>query len=126
VHFLVIDIRFGTPIYVFLAFDPREAVDYPGMPVREITLTLPYAPDCSGPLRGVGRCSIGQDPNWISSFREFASDGAVAGAGYILIEPLYVGPTWQAYAQEFRPQGATIGQRRAGSAVKGKRCDRPV
>jgi hypothetical protein len=119
VHFLVIDVRFGTPIYVFLALDPRQSADYPGLPVREITLTLPDATVCCEPPH-VGRCSIGQDPNWINRFREFGSDGAVAGAGYTLIEPLYVGPTWQAYAQEFRPQGATIAQRRAGFSTRMK------
>jgi hypothetical protein len=119
VYFLVIDVRFGTPIYVFLALDPREADDYPGLPVREVTLSFPLAAeDGSGPQRSVGRCSVGQDPNWMNLFREFASDGAVAGAGFILIEPLYVGPTWQAYAREFRPQGGNVGRRRGAAVVK--------
>ena len=33
------------------------------------------------------------------------SAGAVASAGYILIEPRYVGPNWSAYVFAFKPGG---------------------
>jgi len=113
-HFLVIDPRFGTPIYVFLLIDPRESDGYPGLPVREVMLTSSTPPDPSASLSRVGRCSVGQDPTGSSHFREFRSEAALIGAGFSLIEPLYVGPTWQAYAREYRPQGSKLGNRRSG------------
>jgi len=102
VFFLVIDSRFGTPIYVFLELDPRLDDDYPGQTVREVTLESPAS-------RVGGVYAIGRDPAKPERFRKFASDGAVAGAGFILIEPRYVGATWQAYTREFRPQGEGTG-----------------
>jgi hypothetical protein len=99
-HFLVIDSRFGTPIYVFLELDPRRAEAYPGLEVREVDIE--FAP----PPTGAGRRStIGRDPHQLNRFREFGSDAATAGAGFILIEPRYVGPSWEAYSREYRPQG---------------------
>jgi len=99
-HFLVIDDRYGTPIYVFLELDPRGMTAYPGLTVREVTLETPE------PAAALGRRSaIGRDPQQLDHFRGFGSDGAVAGAGYILIEPRYVGPSWEAYSHVFRPHG---------------------
>jgi hypothetical protein len=98
-HFLVVDIRFGTPIYVFLEADPHGDGDYPGMAVEEITL------EAGPPTTNGKRCAIGRDPNQLERFREFVSDGAVARAGFILVEPRYVGPTWEGYCRNFRPEG---------------------
>ena len=106
-HFLVVDARFGTPIYAFLELDPRGADGYPGLAVREVTLEFLSAPGgpADGPVRLGRRPSIGRDPHQLDSFREFAFDGAVARDGFILIEPRYIGPSWEAYEREFRPQG---------------------
>jgi hypothetical protein len=98
-HYLVIDPRFGTPIYVFLEIDPRGNDEYPGLDVREITL------DSSQPPGSRRQRAIGRDPHHLDVFREFGSDGSATVAGYILIEPRYVGPSWESYAREFRPQG---------------------
>lgn len=112
--FLVIDSRFGTPIYVFLELDPRLEEDYPGQTVREVTLESPS-------YRVGGIYAIGRDPAVPDRFRKFCSDGAVAGAGFILIEPRYVGATWQAYTREFRPQGGKAGHRKDDLSPKMKR-----
>jgi hypothetical protein len=98
-HFFVVDARFGTPIYVLLENDPNGAEDYPGLAVRVVTLELIGA---AGPSR---RCALGRDPNNLDRFREFVSDGAVARAGFLLLEPRYVGATWDGYCRHFRPEG---------------------
>jgi hypothetical protein len=98
-HFLVVDVRFGTPIYVLLEDDPQGTKDYPGLVVREVTLEF-------GPGLGTSRRrAIGRDPNHLDLLREFASDAAVAHAGFILLEPRYVGPNWEGYCRQFRPEG---------------------
>jgi hypothetical protein len=94
-HFLVVDARYGTPIYVFL----ESAPDSPGLTVQEVTLETAGAPAAGR------RTAIGRDPNHLERFREFVSDGAVARAGFILIEPRYVGATWEGYSRQFRPEG---------------------
>ena len=94
-HFLVVDNRFGTPIYVILQSDPRCERDFPQLKVREVTLEE---------QAGAG-AAVGRDPARLDQFREFRSDGAVAGAGFILIEPRYVGPSWLSYLTTFRPEG---------------------
>jgi hypothetical protein len=98
-HFLVVDPRFGTPIYVLLENDPNGAEGYPGLAVRAVTLELGGAPE---PSR---RRALGRDPNNLDRLREFVSDGAVARAGFILLEPRYVGATWEGYCRHFRPEG---------------------
>jgi hypothetical protein len=99
-HFLVVDTRYGVPIHAFLELDPRGTTDYPGLVVREVAIEL------ADPAGGVGRrVAVGRNPHRLDKFQEFESDVAVARAGFILIEPRYVGPTWQAYVSEFRPQG---------------------
>ena len=55
--------------------------------------------------RASRRGAIGRDPAHLERFREFASDGAVARAGFILVEPRYVGPDWEGYCRQFRPEG---------------------
>jgi hypothetical protein len=99
-HFLVVDGRYGTPVYAFLETDPRADAGFPGLAVREVAL------DPAEAAAGfAARVSVGLDPGRGDRFREFRSDGAVASAGFILIEPRYVGATWQGYVTEFRPQG---------------------
>ena len=98
-HFLVVDARFGTPIYVFLERDPHGQDGYPGLRVQEVTLEA-GAPSAAG-----RRAAIGRDPAHLERFREFVSDGAVARAGFILVEPRYVGPNWEGYCRQFRPEG---------------------
>jgi hypothetical protein len=98
-HFLVVDVRFGTPIYVFLECDPHGQNGYPNLAVQEVTL------EAGGtPLVG-RRAAIGRDPAHLNRFREFVSDGAVARAGFVLVEPRYVGPSWEGYCRHFRPEG---------------------
>src|SRR5262245_62165526 len=94
-HFLVVDNRFGTPIYVILESDPRGERGFPALRVREVTLEERVGP----------RAAVGRDPARLDRFREFRSEGAVAGAGFILIEPRYVGPNWVSYLSAFRPEG---------------------
>lgn len=98
-HFLVVDARFGTPIYVFLERDPHGQAGYPGLAVREVTLEAWVGSSASR------RLAIGRDPAHLERFREFASDGAVTRAGFILVEPRYVGPNWEGYRRQFRPEG---------------------
>jgi hypothetical protein len=115
-HFLVIDHRFGTPIYAFLERDPHGHPDYPGLSVREVTLEPGPPPPACG-----RRCAIGRDPARLERFREFPSEGAVARAGFILIEPRYVGPNWEGYCSQFRPEGEKPAKRpsRAPAAARG-------
>jgi hypothetical protein len=113
VYFLVIDPRFGVPIHVFLETDPRRAAAFPGLAVREVRIEP--APSAERDARA----TIGQDPRQLARFREFRSDRAATGAGFIPVEPRYVGPTWESYSHEFRPQGEKPQKRpgRSGSAV---------
>lgn len=104
-HFLVVDPRFGTPIYVFLEANPHGDAHYPGLVVQEITL------EASAPVSENRRTSIGRDPNHLSHFREFASDGAVSRAGFILVEPRFVGMDWEGYSRQFRPEGVKPAKR---------------
>ena len=99
-HFLVVDARFGTPIYVFLERDPHGQDGYPGLRVQEVVIESGSAPAPAG-----RRAAIGRDPAHLERFREFPSDGAVARAGFILVEPRYVGPNWEGYCRQFRPEG---------------------
>jgi hypothetical protein len=114
-HFLVVDPRFGTPIYAFLERDPRGQAGYPGLAVREVSLEPGAAAAASR------RPAIGRDPARLERFREFASEAAVARAGFILIEPRYVGPNWEGYCGQFRPEGEKPAKRpaRAPAAVRG-------
>lgn len=93
--FLVVDNRFGTPIYVILESDPRGERGYPGLRVHEITLEERVGPGAA----------VGRHPRQLDQFREFRSEAGVARAGFILIEPRYVGPNWLSYLSAFRPEG---------------------
>jgi hypothetical protein len=108
-HFLVIDDRFRVPVFVFLELDPRRPGADPGLPVRGVTLEP--ADERAGhgavPGRSAGRpaVAIGLDPERPDRYRTFPSDGHVRAAGFALIEPRYVGPTWESYLSVFRPEG---------------------
>jgi hypothetical protein len=114
-HFLVIDPRYGTPIYVLLESDPSGTEDYPALAVREVTLE-------AGSPTG-RRTALGRDPNRLEQFREFVSDVAVSRAGFILVEPRYVGATWEGYCRHFRPEGDKPAKRpgRPSSAARAER-----
>ncbi len=104
-HFLVIDNRFGTPIYVLLETDPRSERGFPTLPVREVTLEYWVGPTVTLGSHTNTPTSVGRDPAHLDQFREFGSDWAVARAGFILIEPRYIGPSWLSYLSAFRPEG---------------------
>src|SRR5262249_26814216 len=92
--FLVVDNRFGTPIHVFLELDPSGEPGFPGFQVR----TVEFEPRDGSSGMGVhAECSIGRNPHRLDSFKEFCSNQAVVGAGFILIEPRYIGPDWSGY-----------------------------
>jgi len=102
IRYLVVDPRFSTPITILLDLDPTAEPGYPGFAVRAVTLEPPGPPETSGVS---AREAIGRDPGHLDQFRSFPSDRAVARAGFILIEPRYVGPNWSAYVQAFKPDG---------------------
>jgi hypothetical protein len=110
-HYLVVDTRFRTPVHVFLDADPRAEAGFPAsLAVRRVTLDTganvgPF--DC-----GVGAAAaVGQHPWQPELFREFRSDGAAGRAGFGLIEPRFVGPSWAAYQRAFRPGARSIPSR---------------
>jgi hypothetical protein len=105
-HYLVIDRRFPTPIFVFLELDPRGEAGFPDLAVRRVTLEPPGPPaDSQKAAPFVPQSAIGRDPWRQHRYREFASDRSAAEAGFILIEPRYVGPDWSGYVRTFRPDG---------------------
>jgi hypothetical protein len=105
-HYLVIDRRFPTPIYVFLELDPRGEAGFPDMTVRPVTLEPPDPSDDPRKSRPVvPQVAIGRDPWRHDRYRAFASDRSAAAAGFVLIEPRYVGPDWSGYVRTFRPEG---------------------
>jgi hypothetical protein len=110
-RYLVIDNRFPTPITLILDLDPSAEPGFPGFAVRAITLEPVGVPDDQGVS---ARDAIGRDPGRLDCFRAFASDRAVARAGFILIEPRYVGPSWPSYVLAFRPGGEKPGRRQGG------------
>jgi hypothetical protein len=108
-HFLVIDDRFRVPVFVFLELDPGRSAADPARAARPVTLELAYPglerpPHAFGPAVRAGG-AIGLDPEHPDRFREFPSDGHVRAAGFALIEPRYVGPSWETYVSVFRPEG---------------------
>jgi hypothetical protein len=109
--FLVVDHRFGTPIYVILETDPSGEGGYPGQQVREIVLEERIGPGAT----------VGRHPQNLEFFREFPTESAVERAGFILIEPRYVGPNWLSYQSSFRPEGVQPIKRwrkKVGAAVR--------
>ena len=108
-HFLVIDNRFGVPIYVFLERDTMAIEGNPSLPGRWVTLepAIPIELRYKGPP-GHGfatQTAIGRDPQKSDRFAEFPCDGDVRAAGFALIEPRYVGPSWETYLSVFHPEG---------------------
>jgi hypothetical protein len=101
-YFHIIDNRFGTPIHIFLELDPSSEPGFCGLKVNAVTLETAANPSGAGVPAGV---AIGRNPHQLDQFRAFGSDRAVAGAGFILIEPRYVGPSWPSYVLAFRPGG---------------------
>lgn len=94
-HFLVVDDRFVMPIYVILETDPSGERDFPDLKVRAITLEERVGPGAA----------VGRHPLRLDLFREFRSDVGVKRAGFVVIEPRYVGPSWFSYLSAFRPEG---------------------
>jgi hypothetical protein len=112
-HFLVIDRRFGVPIYVFLEKEASTDDGGPVMKGRWVTLESVLPPDHGVGQHAHGGASvgaIGSDPEQPDRFAEFASDGHVRAAGFTLIEPRYVGPSWETYLSVFRPEGGKRGK----------------
>ena len=120
-HYLVIDRRFPAPIYVFLELDPRDEKDFPGFAVLAVTLEPPAPPgDPRKAPPSVPGAAVGRDPWRLDRYREFASDRSTAAAGFILIEPRYVGPDWSGYVRTFRPEGEKPHKRPRPAAPSGR------
>ena len=99
-YFLIVDDRFRVPIFVFVELEPTR-------PFRAVTIE--FAP--VGP--GEYRCGLGIGPgtslarhaeSW-DRYREFSTDRHARAAGYVPVEPRYVGPSWESYLGAFRPEG---------------------
>jgi hypothetical protein len=120
-YFLVIDNRYGVPIYVFLERDPNDTEGRAKLRGRWVTLDpVPNLNGADGSNATLAAAAaIGGDPNQPDHFAVFASDGAVRAAGFSLIEPRYMGPSWETYLSVFHPEGGkhtmSIG-RRTGAA----------
>jgi hypothetical protein len=119
-RFLIVDNRYGTPIHVFLELDPSTEPAFPGFGIQVVILESPTGPVGLGVPAGL---AIGRNPHQLNRFRAFRSDRSVADAGFILIEPRYVGPSWPAYVLVFRPSGDKPGKSTGAvhHAVTGKR-----
>jgi hypothetical protein len=100
--FLVIDIRFGTPIHVFLTINPSGSDEFPELQVREVELQSLVPGSPSGLNGGV----IGQHTFHRDDFREFGSEHEVMIAQFHLIEPRYVGSSWSTYVCNYLPAGS--------------------
>lgn len=111
--FLIVDERFGVPIYVFLETDPRGTDDFPPLRVCEVQ----FEQLAAGVRPGTQGAGVGQHPMSSMAFREFISDSAVAAAGYGLIEPRFVGNNWQQYLSGFCPGGNRSGKSRSAKSV---------
>ena len=49
-HFLIVDTRFGTPVYVFLERVPHSLDGYPGLAVQEAALVVACGAFGIGPV----------------------------------------------------------------------------
>jgi hypothetical protein len=107
VYFLVIDTRYGVPIYVFLEHDPNDGggrAKFRGRWVRLEPAATAGNADARDSSAG-STCAIGGDPNRPDRYAVFTSEGAVRAAGFSLIEPRYMGPSWDTYLSVFHPEG---------------------
>lgn len=99
-YFLLVDRRFQVPIFVFVEVRPR---------VSARAVTIEFSPVGRGEHRCWGGISptrsLGRDPEYWDRFKEFPSDGHARAAGYLPMEPRYVGPSWESYLGAFRPEG---------------------
>ena len=99
-YFLLVDGRFRVPIFVFVEVEPRR-------PARAVTIEFTPA------VPGEHRCwvgvrpaaALGRHPEHWDRFKEFPTDRHARAAGYLPIEPRYVGPSWESYVGAFRPEG---------------------
>lgn len=113
-HFLVMDNRFVVPIFVFLESDPSDRDGYPRLHGRWVTLEPAAATETTTRRAHIGSCSsvaVGGDPSRADRFAKFESDTEVRAAGFALIEPQYIGPSWETYLNVFHPEG---GKRSSG------------
>jgi hypothetical protein len=106
-YFLVIDNRFGVPIYVFLERDPNDTEGRAKLRGRWVTLEPATISNGADPTNAslAAASAIGGDPSRPDHFAVFASEGAVRAAGFSLIEPRYMGPSWETYSSVFHPEG---------------------
>jgi hypothetical protein len=99
-YFLLVDERFRVPIFVFVELEPRR-------PARPVTIEFAVVEAGAHPC-WVGvrpNTSLGRHPEYWDRFKEFPSDARARAAGYLPIEPRYVGPSWESYLGAFRPEG---------------------
>ena len=99
-YFLLVDGRFRVPICVFVEIEPRR-------PARAVTIEPSVAQPGEHRCRsGVGPTTcLGRHPQQWDRFKEFPTDRHARAAGYLPIEPRYVGPSWESYLAAFRPEG---------------------
>jgi hypothetical protein len=107
VHYLVIDTRYGVPIYVFLERDPNNADERAKLRGRWVTLEPAATAANDDPTHStIGTsAAIGGDPNRPDRYAVFACERALHAAGFSLIEPRYMGPSWDTYLSVFHPEG---------------------
>lgn len=107
-HFLIVDSRFAVPIFVFLEIDPNESSVHAPLPGSWVILerSLSFEVGTRKSMAGLGdTAAIGGDPKNPDRFAIFATEGDVRASGYALIEPRYLGPTWETYLSVFHPEG---------------------
>jgi hypothetical protein len=99
-YFLIVDDRFRVPIFVFVELEPKR-------PFRKVTIE--FAPVGPGEYRcgvgiGSGR-SLARHAEFWDRYKEFSTDRQARAAGYVPVEPRYIGPSWESYLAAFRPEG---------------------
>lgn len=107
-HFLIVDSRFAVPIFVFLEIDPNESGLHAPLPGSWVTLERSHSFEVGTrkSMAGLGdTAAIGGDPKNPDRFAIFATEQDVRASGYALIEPRYLGPTWETYLSVFHPEG---------------------
>lgn len=94
-HYLVVDVIDGLPIYVFVARDPRPD----GLMARRVHLeAIPVADRFGRPGRpAVGRPVLGQARGSRRRFREFASSDDLWEAGFLPVPHYRLCDSWEDY-----------------------------